>query len=124
MDSNREVGGTWYENTYPGCRVDVANHFYSDSFAQKEDHRARLPELRLLLAGRHRTLDVRPEVHDAYNARIDAGNARMAWGAPSAAKVSSWYKNPSGRVPQNWPFTLLEYWRQTKEPRASDYTFG
>jgi 4-hydroxyacetophenone monooxygenase len=26
------VGGTWFENTYPGCRVDVANHFYCFSF--------------------------------------------------------------------------------------------
>ena len=80
--------------------------------------------LRLLLAGRHRTLDVRPEVHDAYNRRIDSGNSRMAWGAPSAAHVNSWYKSPSGRVAQNWPFTLLEYWRQTKEPRPGDYVFA
>ncbi len=80
--------------------------------------------LRLLLEGRHKSLDCKPEVHDAYNVRIDAGNARMAWGSPSAAKVNSWYKNPSGRVAQNWPFTLLEYWRQTKEPRPSDYLFG
>lgn len=26
------VGGTWHENRYPGCRVDVGNHFYSYSF--------------------------------------------------------------------------------------------
>jgi 4-hydroxyacetophenone monooxygenase len=26
------IGGTWYENQYPGCRVDIANHFYSYSF--------------------------------------------------------------------------------------------
>ena len=31
------VGGTWLENSYPGCRVDVANHFYSYSFAQRTD---------------------------------------------------------------------------------------
>ncbi|MEZ4290771.1 MAG: hypothetical protein R3E53_09670 [Myxococcota bacterium] len=23
------VGGTWHDNVYPGCRVDVSNHFYS-----------------------------------------------------------------------------------------------
>ncbi len=32
VDKNDEVGGTWYENTYPGCRVDVGNHFYCYSF--------------------------------------------------------------------------------------------
>ncbi|MDQ3106842.1 MAG: NAD(P)/FAD-dependent oxidoreductase, partial [Actinomycetota bacterium] len=31
------VGGTWLENRYPGCRVDVSNLFYSYSFAQRDD---------------------------------------------------------------------------------------
>ena len=26
VEKNAAVGGTWYENTYPGCRVDVGNH--------------------------------------------------------------------------------------------------
>ena len=29
FEKNDDVGGTWKENTYPGCRVDVPNHFYS-----------------------------------------------------------------------------------------------
>jgi cation diffusion facilitator CzcD-associated flavoprotein CzcO len=29
----REIGGTWRENTYPGCRCDVPSHVYSFSFA-------------------------------------------------------------------------------------------
>lgn len=33
LEKNDGVGGTWFENTYPGCRVDVANHFYCYSFA-------------------------------------------------------------------------------------------
>jgi 4-hydroxyacetophenone monooxygenase len=32
VEKNDSVGGTWYENKYPGCRVDIANHFYSYSF--------------------------------------------------------------------------------------------
>jgi cation diffusion facilitator CzcD-associated flavoprotein CzcO len=28
-----ELGGTWRENTYPGCRCDVPSHLYSFSFA-------------------------------------------------------------------------------------------
>lgn len=32
FEKNDEVGGTWYENTYPGCGVDTPNHFYSFSF--------------------------------------------------------------------------------------------
>lgn len=33
LEKNESVGGTWFENAYPGCRVDVANHFYCYSFA-------------------------------------------------------------------------------------------
>jgi len=33
VDKNPEIGGTWYENTYPGCQVDSANHLYNYIFA-------------------------------------------------------------------------------------------
>ena len=33
VERNPQVGGTWYENRYPGCGVDTPNHFYSYSFA-------------------------------------------------------------------------------------------
>ena len=32
IEKNAGVGGTWWQNTYPGARVDVANHFYCYSF--------------------------------------------------------------------------------------------
>lgn len=32
LEKNAGVGGTWFENRYPGARVDIANHFYSYSF--------------------------------------------------------------------------------------------
>jgi len=37
VEKNDGVGGTWLENSYPGCRVDVANHFYSYSFEPNHD---------------------------------------------------------------------------------------
>ncbi|MBK5333784.1 MAG: NAD(P)/FAD-dependent oxidoreductase, partial [Ilumatobacteraceae bacterium] len=37
LEKNDDVGGTWLENSYPGCRVDVPNHYYSYSFAQRDD---------------------------------------------------------------------------------------
>lgn len=37
IEKNDEVGGTWYENTYPGVGVDTANHFYSYSFDNNPD---------------------------------------------------------------------------------------
>lgn len=32
-----DVGGVWWANTYPGCRLDTPNFAYSFSFAQKGD---------------------------------------------------------------------------------------
>ena len=77
--------------------------------------------LRELFEGRHNAMDCRQEVHDAYNVRIDRGNLEMAWGV---SKVNSWYKNEKGRVAQNWPFTLLEFWQQTKKVDPADYVFS
>jgi len=45
VEKNADVGGTWLENTYPGCRVDVSNHFYSYSFAQRLDTEVTAVEL-------------------------------------------------------------------------------
>lgn len=36
LEKNDDVGGTWYENRYPGCRVDSPNHVYAYSFAPKD----------------------------------------------------------------------------------------
>ena len=32
VEKSRDLGGTWWENSYPGARVDVGNHFYCFSF--------------------------------------------------------------------------------------------
>jgi len=64
------------------------------------------------------TLEVKQSVHDAFNLKVDAANARMAWGA---AGVSSWYKNATGRVSQNWPFPLVDYWNATLAPNPDDF---
>ncbi|HEX7819692.1 MAG TPA: NAD(P)/FAD-dependent oxidoreductase [Sphingobium sp.] len=37
IEKNDDVGGTWYENTYPGVAVDTPNHFYSYSFRTSSD---------------------------------------------------------------------------------------
>ncbi len=37
IEKNAGVGGTWYENRYPGARVDVGNHLYCYSF-EGADH--------------------------------------------------------------------------------------
>ena len=48
VEKNDGVGGTWWENSYPGARVDVGNHFYCYSFEPSDhwtEYFARQPEL-------------------------------------------------------------------------------
>lgn len=34
LEKDKEFGGTWWANSYPGCALDVPSHLYSFSFAQ------------------------------------------------------------------------------------------
>lgn len=77
--------------------------------------------VRMLLERNLGSMMVRAEVHDEYNRRVDEANAGMAWGA---ASVNTWYKNAAGRVTQNWPFSLLEFWQRTRHPDPDDYVLG
>ncbi len=74
--------------------------------------------LKLLADRGASTIEVKPEVFEAHNRRVDEANALMAWGVEG---VSSWYKNAKGRVAQNWPFPLVEYWERTRAPDPAEY---
>jgi cation diffusion facilitator CzcD-associated flavoprotein CzcO len=36
-EKNADVGGTWLENRYPGCRCDIPSHSYQFSWRKKKD---------------------------------------------------------------------------------------
>ena len=74
--------------------------------------------LRLLAESGARAMEVKQTVHDAFNVKVDEANKGWAWGSPH---VSSWYKNQFGRVSQNWPFGLIDYWRATLAPNPDDF---
>ena len=77
-----------------------------------------LSAIRLLLERGAGAVDCRPDVHNAYNVAVDEANARMAWGSVT---VNTWYRNANGRITQNWPFTLLEFWQRTRAIDLEDY---
>ncbi|WP_395474552.1 flavin-containing monooxygenase [Saccharopolyspora spinosa] len=37
LEKAQDVGGTWRDNSYPGCECDVETHLYSLSYEQKPD---------------------------------------------------------------------------------------
>ena len=54
IEKNAAVGGTWFENRYPGARVDVSNHLYCYSFEPAHhwtQYFARQPELQKYFEG-------------------------------------------------------------------------
>jgi len=75
--------------------------------------------LAMVMSSNGKAIDVKPEVHERYNRWIDQGNAQMAWGQ---SNVNTWYKNSAGHITQNWPYTLLEFWQQTRAPEPDDFT--
>ena len=76
IEKNPGVGGTWWENSYPGARVDVGNHFYCYSF-EPADHWseffARQPELQRYFD------DVMHRHGVAENIRFDTEVLGAAW---------------------------------------------
>lgn len=64
------------------------------------------------------TLECRRDVHDEYNASVDAEHDHLVWRHP---RVHSYYNNEAGRVTTNMPWKLLEYWRMTREPVLDDF---
>jgi len=65
-----------------------------------------------------RALDCREDVHEAFNARLDAALAKLVWSHPG---MNSWYKNRRGKVTTTSPWRLVDYWRWTREPDLADY---
>ena len=54
IEKNASVGGTWFENRYPGVRVDVGNHLYCYSFEPAHhwtEFFSRQPELQQYFEG-------------------------------------------------------------------------
>lgn len=57
FERHDDVGGTWRDNSYPGCACDVPSHLYSFSFAPNPDW--------------SRSFSAQPEIH-AYLQRVSA----------------------------------------------------
>jgi 4-hydroxyacetophenone monooxygenase len=75
--------------------------------------------IRAMLERDAKTLQVRREVHDAYNRRLEETLARTVWSHPAVAH--SWYRNSKGRVTVLSPWKLLDYWTWTREPKLDEY---
>lgn len=63
------------------------------------------------------SIDVRQDVMDAYNARLQAELARTVW----AATPRSWYKTEDGVITNNWSGPTIRYWWKTRRADLGVY---
>jgi 4-hydroxyacetophenone monooxygenase len=92
LEKNAGVGGTWFENRYPGARVDIANHFYSYSFEPRAwpHYYAEGPEIRAYLEEVMEHHGVEPHVR--WNCTVESAT----WDADAALwRVA--YTDPAGQ---------------------------
>jgi cation diffusion facilitator CzcD-associated flavoprotein CzcO len=95
LERRQEVGGTWSQNTYPGCACDTQSHHYSLSFALNPDWSQRYapqPEILAYLKKVADELDLTPsikfgasvasavfdETTDSWKVRCDGGQTYEA----------------------------------------------
>ena len=72
LEKAETLGGTWRDNTYPGCACDVPSALYSYSFAPNPEWTrafAGQPEIRAYLEGVARTFDVTPHIRFGVEVR-------------------------------------------------------
>jgi len=74
--------------------------------------------LRQMFTNGYTQVEVREDVHDAYNAKVDATHQQMVWTYPG---VESYYKNSKGRIVINNPFRILDVWRMTEVADLKEY---
>ncbi|MFP3944226.1 MAG: flavin-containing monooxygenase, partial [Alphaproteobacteria bacterium] len=71
LEQADEVGGTWRDNTYPGCACDVPAHLYSFSFEQNPDWShlyAPQQEIQDYILGLVEKYELRPRIR--FNTRV------------------------------------------------------
>ena len=77
LERGSDVGGTWRDNTYPGCACDVASHLYSLSFAPNPDWTDRYsgqPEIWRYLQKCADDFGLRPHLRFDHEVRTAAGD--------------------------------------------------
>ncbi|MEN8182224.1 MAG: NAD(P)/FAD-dependent oxidoreductase [Myxococcota bacterium] len=70
-----------------------------------------------LFSRRLRSIDLRSDVMESYNRRLQEELARTVW----ASTGKSWYKNEDGMITNNWSGTTLRYWWRTRRADLGIY---
>ncbi|WP_354699701.1 4-hydroxyacetophenone monooxygenase [Paraconexibacter sp. AEG42_29] len=89
LEKNDDLGGTWLENTYPGCGVDTPSHLYSFSFAQ-------CPDWTRYFAKRDELHDYLERLADGYDVRANIRFGLEVASATWHADEARWHVQAQG----------------------------
>lgn len=102
-----EVGGTWLQNTYPGCMCDVASHLYSLSFAPNPEWShtySPQPEIRDYLKGVADRFGIRPHLRTGVSVEASTWlEEKQEWMVETTAGVFTAQVLVSGMGPLTEP---------------------
>ncbi|WP_067862538.1 flavin-containing monooxygenase [Nocardia shimofusensis] len=63
-------------------------------------------------------MEVRQDVHDAYNRELDEALATTVW---DFGGTTTYYRNNRGRIVTNSPWRYVDYWKRVHVPRLEDF---
>lgn len=63
-------------------------------------------------------VEVRQDVCDEYNSKLDAEQEHLIWSHPG---TNVWFRNAVGRVTATLPWRGVDYWAMTREPDLNDF---
>lgn len=72
-----------------------------------------------LIESGHRSMEIKPDVFDAYNRRMDDALEECIW-----VSSKSYYVNDQGRQVVNMPWKPADYYQWIKEPNLDDFTLS
>ena len=108
LERGDDVGGTWRDNTYPGCACDVPSNLYSFSFAQNPDWTRFFPRQPEILEYLRRTatrFGVRPHLRlrtEVRGARWDEGRGRWSVSTGSGDLTADFLVVGDGALSRPW----------------------
>ena len=62
--------------------------------------------------------EIRQDVHDDYNAHVEAAHENMVWTHPG---MQTYYRNRLGRVTVNFPYRNVDLFEMTREAKLDEY---
>ncbi|OCK72846.1 FAD dependent oxidoreductase [Lepidopterella palustris CBS 459.81] len=74
-----------------------------------------------MIENKAKSMDVRPEVYEDYQSRLDAEVKKLIWESPEGA---SYYVNEYGRSGVNMPWTTSEYHEMVIKPNPEDFNIS